>query len=81
MTDHSTSRRLMQFGGLLLILDGIAGIVMPRRRSLAWHVGPQLVKAATEEIADHPKTARAINAGKVAVGVMLLSRSCDCDAD
>ena len=81
MTDHSTSRRLMQFGALLLILDGIAGIVMPRRRSLAWHVGPELVKAATEEIAAHPRTTRALNAGKVAVGVMLLSRSCDCDGD
>ena len=74
MTDHSTSRRLMQIGALLLIADGIFGIVMPRRRSLAWHAGPQLVKAVTEEIGDHPNTARVINAGKVAVGVMLLSR-------
>ena len=70
----------MQFGALLLILDGVAGVLMPRRRSLAWHVGPELVKAATEEIADHPKTARAINAGKVAVGVLLLSRSANCCA-
>ena len=74
MIDNSTSRRLLRIGALLLIVDGICGIVMPRRRSLAWHVGPELVKAATEEIADHPKTARAINAGKVAVGMMLLSR-------
>ena len=74
MNENSTGRRLLQIGALLLIADGIAGIVMPRRRSLLWHVGPQLVKAATEEIADHPKTARAINAGKVALGVALLSR-------
>ena len=74
MNDNSTSRRLMQIGALLLIVDGITGIVMPRRRSLLWHAGPELVKAATEEIADHPKTARVINAGKVALGVTLLSR-------
>jgi hypothetical protein len=74
MNDNSTSRRLIQIGALLLIVDGITGIVMPRRRSLIWHAGPELVKAATEEIADHPKTARAINVGKVALGVALLSR-------
>ena len=81
MNDNSIGRRLMQLGALLLIADGISGIVMPRRRSLAWHVGPEIVKAATEEIADHPKTARLINAGKVAVGVMLLSQSANGDAD
>lgn len=74
MNENSTGRRLLQIGGLLLIADGIAGIVMPRRRSLFWHVGPQLVKAATEEIADHPRTARAVNAAKTALGVVLLTR-------
>ena len=74
MNDNSTSRRLIQLGALLLIVDGITGIVMPRRRSLLWHVGPQLVKAATEEIADHPRTARAVNAAKTALGVLLLTR-------
>ncbi len=74
MNENSTSRRLLQIGALLLIADGIAGIVMPRRRSLLWHAGPQLVKAATEEIADHPRTARAVNAAKTALGVVLLTR-------
>jgi hypothetical protein len=37
-------------------------------------VGPQLVKAATEELADHPNTARAVNAAKTALGVVLLTR-------
>lgn len=71
--DDSTSRRLIQIGAFLLIVDGLSGIIMPRRRSLAWYAGPQLVKAATEEIADRPTTARLINAGKVAAGVALLS--------
>ena len=74
MNENSTGRRLLQIGALLLIADGIAGIVMPRRRSLLWHMGPQLVKAATEEIADHPRTARAVNAAKTALGVVLLTR-------
>jgi hypothetical protein len=74
MTDNSTGRRLIQLGALLLIADGVSGIFLPRRRSLLWHVGPQLVKAASEELADHPSTARAVNAAKAALGVALLTR-------
>ena len=74
MTDNQTVRRLIQIGALLLIADGILGILMPRRRSLLWHVGPQLAKAATEELADHPGTARAVNAAKTALGVALITR-------
>ncbi len=74
MTENELGRRLLQIGALLLIVDGISGILMPRRRSLVWHLGPQLAKAATEELADHPRAARAINAAKAAVGVLLLSR-------
>ena len=74
MTDNSTSRRLIQLGALLLIADGVSGIVMPRRRSLLWYLGPQLAKAASEELADYPSTARLVNAAKAAVGVALLTR-------
>ncbi|HSH39180.1 MAG TPA: hypothetical protein VK993_10370 [Chthoniobacterales bacterium] len=74
MTENLITRRLMQIGGLLLLVDGISGIVMPRRRSLVWHLGPELAKAATEELADHPRAARAVNAAKTALGVVLLTR-------
>lgn len=74
MTDNSISRRLIQLGGLILLGDGIAGLINPRRRSLLWHVGPQLVKAVTEEIGDNPKTARSLNLAKTAIGLVLISR-------
>ena len=77
MTDNLATRRLIQVGALFLIGDGIMGVINPRRRSLLWHLGPQLVKAVTEEIGDNPKTARAINAGKIAAGVMLLTCTCE----
>ena len=74
MTDNTTTRRLIQLGALFLIGDGIAGILMPRRRSLLWHVGPQLAKAVTEEITDRPAAALSVNLAKAALGVMLISR-------
>ena len=64
-------RRLLELAGLILIGDGLMGLLQPRRHSLLWHVGPQLAKAVTEELADHPQTARTIYAAELAVGVAL----------
>jgi hypothetical protein len=65
--------RLLEFVGLVLIGDSLMGLLRPRRHSLLWHVGPQLAKAVTEELADHPQTARAIYAAELALGVALAS--------
>jgi hypothetical protein len=65
------TRRLLELGGLILIGDGLMGLLFPRRHSLLWHVGPQLAKAVTEELADHPTTARTIYAAEIALGVVL----------
>ena len=49
------------------------GLVRPSSHSLLWHVGPQLVKAATEEVAAHRTTARVLAAAKIALGIALFS--------
>ena len=66
-------KRVLELCGLILIGDGLMGLLRPRRHSLLWHFGPQLAKAVTEELADHPKTARAIYAAELAVGVAIAS--------
>jgi hypothetical protein len=65
--------RLLELFGLILIGDGLMGLLRPRRHSLLWHVGPQLAKAVTEELADHPQTARAIYAAELALGIVVAS--------
>ena len=76
------TKRLLELGGLILIGDGLMGLLHPRRHSLLWHFGPELAKAMTEELAEHPKTARAIYAAELAVGVALASlQLSDVDAD
>ena len=65
------TKRLLELAGLILIGDGLMGLIHPRRHSLLWHFGPELAKAVTEELAEHPQTARAIYAAELAVGVVL----------
>ena len=66
-------QRLLELGGLILVGDGLLTLFRPRRRSLLWHCGPQLTKAMTEELADHPKTSRAIYAAEIALGLAIAS--------
>jgi hypothetical protein len=65
--------RLLELAGLILIGDGLMGLLRPRRHSLLWHIGPQLAKAVTEELADHPNTARSIYAAELALGIAVAS--------
>ncbi|MGI8820477.1 MAG: hypothetical protein ACR2ID_06390 [Chthoniobacterales bacterium] len=74
MSCNYTARRLIQAGALFLIGDGIMGLIKPRWHSLLWVCGPELMKAATEELAAHPKTARAVYLAEAAVGIILASQ-------
>ena len=73
MTVDLITRRIIQAGALLLIGDGIMGLIKPRWHSLLWHFGPELTRAMTEELADHPTTARLIYGAEAAVGIVLAS--------
>jgi hypothetical protein len=80
MKQELITKRLFELAGLILIGDGLMGLLRPRRHSLLWHCGPEIAKAVTEELADHPKTSRAIYAAQLALGVALASsQSSDVD--
>ena len=69
MNEKLIIKRILELAGLILIGDGLMGLLHPRRHSLLWHFGPQLAKAVTEELAEHPKTSRAIYAAELALGI------------
>jgi hypothetical protein len=73
MNNNLIVRRLIQLGALFLIGDGVMGLLKPRRRSLVWHFGPELARAAADELIEHPKTARAFYLAEAAIGVALAS--------
>ena len=76
MTTDLATRRLLQAGALFLIGNGIMGLIKPRWHALLWQWSPQLVRAATEELADHPTTARVVYLAETAAG-FALAASCD----
>lgn len=71
MTSNLATRRIVQLGALFLIGDGVMGLIKPRWHSLLWHFGPELARAVTEELAEHPKVARSIYLAEAALGVVL----------
>ncbi len=74
MTRNLTVRRATELAALFMIGDGVMGLIKPRWHSLLWYCGPQLAKAVVEELADHPKTARAVYFAEMAVGIALAMR-------
>ena len=81
MTNSSVGQRLVQIGALLLIGNGVMGLVRPRWHTLPWRRGPQLALAMTEELADHPKVGRPVYLAQAALGAALIARTCDCCCD
>ena len=73
MNNNLIYRRLIQLGALFLIGDGVMGLLKPRWHSLLWHFGPELARAATDELVEHPKAARAVHFAEAAIGVALAS--------
>ena len=73
MDNNLITRRLIQLGALFLIGHGVMGLLKPRWHSLLFHFGPEIARAATEELAENPKTARAVYFAEAAIGVALAS--------
>ena len=71
MDSDLITRRLLQAGALVLIGDGIMGLIVPRWRSVLWRFGPEIARAASEELADHAITARCVYAAEAAIGLLI----------
>ena len=79
MENNSLTRILLQAGGLVLLGNGLMGLIKPRWHSLLWQYGPSLTHAMSEELATHPKTARAVCLAEAAAGLALLHVACNED--
>ena len=73
MESNLITRRLIEAGAVLLIGDGLMSVLSPRWHSLVGYAGPQLVKAATEELAARRTAARIVGAAEIALGIALFS--------
>ncbi len=67
------TRRAIELVALMLIGEGIMGLLKPRGYSRLWRLGPALLRSTMEDLAEHPNIARSIYAVEAAIGIALAS--------
>jgi hypothetical protein len=67
-------RRLIQLVALVMIGDGVSGLLKPRWHSLLWDAGPESFETMMERLAKNPTKARLLYAAEILVGVWLSTR-------
>lgn len=71
MKTNCIGKRALEVLGLLMIGEGVVGMIHPRRYSLFWKRGPQWLRDTVELLAEHPETTRMLCAGEIAAGLWL----------
>lgn len=64
-------RRLGEFLAILMVGDGVIGLVAPRRHSLLWKFGPESYKRLMAGFAKRPSLVRLLSAASVGAGLWL----------
>jgi hypothetical protein len=64
-------KRGLELVGLMMIGEGVVGILLPTRYSRFWNIGPKWMRKTTTAFANHPNTTRVICAAEIAVGLWL----------
>ncbi|MFL6451951.1 MAG: hypothetical protein ACJ746_30435 [Bryobacteraceae bacterium] len=63
------------WGGVLLVGDGVAGLIWPRRYLRLLEVGPSPVRRTLEAFAERPSLTRAACIAEVGIGIWLIAKS------
>ena len=64
-------RQLKEFMAILMIGDGVIGLVAPRRHSLLWKLGPESYKRLMANISQRPVLVRFVSVVSVGAGLWL----------
>ncbi len=62
------------WGGFVLILDGVAGLIWPSRYLRLWKVGPEFLRSTMEALAERPDLTRALCISEVALGTWMIAK-------
>jgi hypothetical protein len=63
--------RWKDLAAMLLIGDGLLGLIEPKRHSAVWECGPESYKEFARTLEHKPNVARAIGASFIALGLWL----------
>ena len=67
----TTARRLSESAGMLMIGDGVLGLLHPQEHCLLWRGGPSWWRSTIEWFATHPHATRGVAAAEIAAGLWL----------
>ncbi len=68
------SRRLLELGALMMIGDGLMGLIYPRRYASFWRFGPRAWQELAEILHEHPDAVRTLGAAEFGLGLWLAAR-------
>ncbi|MGI8437228.1 MAG: hypothetical protein ACR2NX_10035 [Chthoniobacterales bacterium] len=74
MKTNCMVKRGLEILGLMMIGEGLVGLIRPRRYSLFWNLGPKWLRETVETLAEHPEATRLLCAGELATGLWLALR-------
>jgi hypothetical protein len=74
MKNKSVIKRGLELFGLMMIGEGIVGLLRPRRYSLLWKIGPAWLRDSMTLLAEHREATRLLCAGEIAAGLWLALR-------
>ena len=66
--------RLKECLAMMMIGDGVLGVLEPHRHAALWRRGPGWWRAMIEPFVRHPEMTRWVGVGEVVLGVWLSSR-------
>jgi hypothetical protein len=68
------NKRLKEILGIILIGDGLVGLLQSRRHTLLWREGPKPYRHMMDELASRPILSKTLGAMLVGVGFWLVSK-------
>lgn len=64
-------KRITEFIGTAMLGEGIIGMLVPKKYSLLWEIGPKPIREIMRKAAENPKKARLIYAAEAGLGLCL----------
>ena len=74
LPDHKRTRGVAHWTGLVMMGDGLAGLIWPTEYLRKLEIGPQFVNDTLEAFAERPTLTRVLCVIEVAAGAWIFSR-------
>jgi hypothetical protein len=74
MNKNIVGKRIKELVGIILIGDGVVGLVDPERHARLWRRGPEGYQKVMGELVRRPGATQLLSAAEIALGIWLAAR-------